>query len=233
MNKIKQFLTILSVLTVLGGIFFSTVFNTAEAQTANLEYVLETENKAFSPGETFNVDLKINNPLQQTIKTVGAKINYSTSHFSINQSNISISNAFDLTVEKNASGGIILITAGTTTTDINSNITVATIPFTVTSNAPRGVTQLVFVEDPNNSDTSILGADGTTELLDTATDLDIVISEIGISISPSSGDLNQGDDITLTFQISNPEGKDIVTADMEIDYDTSIFDFIQIGRAHV
>ena len=230
MKKTYNFLAKLSLIAILGAIIFTPTIHIANAQSTNLNYFLESDSGAVSPGDTFNLEIKISNPSSEEVRAVGAKITFDSTVLEVVDADsgttgtqINTSTSFPTVVENVVTAGVIMYTAGNTSGISTTTLLVATIPFRVKSPIISSGTQIVF---DTGSDTSILGADGATELLSSTTPFDIVISGIGMSMTPSSQELSEGDQVTLTFLLSNPDAKEIVTTEMKVGYDTSIFDFI-------
>ena len=202
---------------------------TVEA-ASDLEYFMEPTKDAVMPGETFDVTIKIKNASQTPIKTAGLYLSYDKNILDIVDADdaqtgkqLKASGTLSLVSENTADNGEVRFTAGATQSINSSEITLATMKMKAKDTAPSGITQLAFIK---GGDTSILGEDGTTELLSIAHPLDIAISKMQIQVTPATKNLKANEILDVTFSISNPDSIAIVTSEMKANFDTKVFDFV-------
>jgi hypothetical protein len=193
---------------------------------SDLTYYMEPSTKsALFSGDEFDIAIKLKSQTQNKILTTGFALTYNANILEVVSSQITPGESFTQTVENTIDSGSIKFTSGNASfVDIfpASDVTVATIPFKVKNTATSQITQLVFSND--TSLTTVLADDGETELLNSIESFDVIISKININITPTTASLNQGDTQEFTLSLSNPDKKDIITAEAKIIYDQLIFE---------
>jgi len=227
----KKLLTKVFLSLTLSALLISTsIFVLPKAETyaaSDLTYYLQTSHTgAVSPDEEFDVEVYLKSQTTNKIVTAGFGIVYNPNFLEVTSSSITASTDFPQIVDNEASNGSVKFTGGNSNfININSStpILIATIPFRVKSTTTSDITSLEFV---NDSSTTVIADDGETELLNSIEALDIVISKIEVQITPATKDFSQGDEQEFSLAIYNPEEKDIITAEVKIPYDESIFESV-------